>query len=187
MAALFIITRSWKELRCPSKEEWIQKMWYIYTMEYYSALIKNNWFLGKWMELENHPEWGNPITKEHTWYALTDKWMLAQKLWLPKIQFTDYMKLKKKEDQNVDASVFLSRRNKILMGHRGWEGLGRKEGGEGEKGDQDRVWEEIGWYTEGQEVEQRSVAIGDGELGVATSKSQMPRKQEAPSTQHGWH
>jgi hypothetical protein len=39
--ALFIIARSWKQPRCPSTEEWIQKMWYIYTMEYYSA-IKNN-------------------------------------------------------------------------------------------------------------------------------------------------
>jgi len=55
IAALFIIARSWKELRCPSTEEWIQKMWYIYTMEYYSA-IKNNEFMkfvGKWLELEN--------------------------------------------------------------------------------------------------------------------------------------
>jgi hypothetical protein len=41
IAALFIIARSWKEPRCSSPEEWIQKMWYIYTMEYYSA-IKNN-------------------------------------------------------------------------------------------------------------------------------------------------
>ena len=41
IAALFIIGRSWKEPRCPSKEEWIQKFWYIYTMEYYSA-IKND-------------------------------------------------------------------------------------------------------------------------------------------------
>jgi hypothetical protein len=41
IAALFIIARSWKEPRHPSTEEWIQKMWYIYTMEYYSA-IKNN-------------------------------------------------------------------------------------------------------------------------------------------------
>jgi hypothetical protein len=42
-------------LRCPSTEEWIQKMWYIYTMEYYSA-IKNIDFMklaGKWMDLEN--------------------------------------------------------------------------------------------------------------------------------------
>jgi hypothetical protein len=35
IAALFIIVRSWKEPRCPSTEEWIQKMWYTYTMEYY--------------------------------------------------------------------------------------------------------------------------------------------------------
>jgi hypothetical protein len=43
IAALFIIARSWKEHRCPSTEEWIQKMRYIYTMEYYSA-IKNDEF-----------------------------------------------------------------------------------------------------------------------------------------------
>jgi len=44
IAALFIIGRSWKEPRCTSTEEYIQKMWYIYTMEYYSA-IKNNDFM----------------------------------------------------------------------------------------------------------------------------------------------
>jgi hypothetical protein len=55
IAALFIIARRWIEPRCPSIEEWIQRMWYIYTMDYYSA-IKNNElikFLRKWMELEN--------------------------------------------------------------------------------------------------------------------------------------
>jgi hypothetical protein len=54
IAALFIIARSWKEPRCPSTEEWIQKMWYIYTMEYCSA-IKNNEFMkffSKWLDLE---------------------------------------------------------------------------------------------------------------------------------------
>jgi hypothetical protein len=44
-----------------------------------------------------HPEWCNPITKEHTWYALTDKWILAQNLKISKIKSTDQMKLKKKE------------------------------------------------------------------------------------------
>ena len=54
-AALFIIARSSKEPRCPSTEEWIQKMWYIYTVEYYSAIKNNEFmkFLAKWMELES--------------------------------------------------------------------------------------------------------------------------------------
>jgi hypothetical protein len=55
VAALFIIARIWKQPRCPSIEEIIQELWYIYTVEYYSA-IKNNDFMkfaGKWMELEN--------------------------------------------------------------------------------------------------------------------------------------
>jgi hypothetical protein len=49
IAALFIIARSWKEPRYLSTEEWIQKMWYIYTMENYSAIKKNEFmkFLGK--------------------------------------------------------------------------------------------------------------------------------------------
>jgi hypothetical protein len=53
--ALFIIARSWKEPRCPSTEEWTQKMWYIYTMEYYSAIKNNKFmkFLGKWMYLKD--------------------------------------------------------------------------------------------------------------------------------------
>ena len=41
--ALFIIARTWKQPRCPSADEWMRKLWYIYTMEYYSA-IKNNSF-----------------------------------------------------------------------------------------------------------------------------------------------
>jgi hypothetical protein len=49
IAALFILARSLKEPRCPSTDEWIQKMWYIYTMECYSAIKDNEFmkFLGK--------------------------------------------------------------------------------------------------------------------------------------------
>ena len=54
-----------------------------------------------------HPEWGNSITKELTWYALTDKWILAQKLRIPKVQFAKHMKLKKKEDQSLDTLPLL--------------------------------------------------------------------------------
>ena len=41
IAALFTIARTWKQTRCPSADEWIRKLWYIYTMEYYSAIKKN--------------------------------------------------------------------------------------------------------------------------------------------------
>ena len=54
IAALFIIARTWKQSRCPSADEWIRKPWYIYTIEYYSA-IKNNTFesvLMRWMKLK---------------------------------------------------------------------------------------------------------------------------------------
>ena len=50
-----MIVRSWKQPRCPTIEEWIQKIWFIYTIEYYSA-IKNEdimSFAGKWVQLEN--------------------------------------------------------------------------------------------------------------------------------------
>jgi hypothetical protein len=54
IAALFIIARSWKELRCFSTEEWIQKMWYIYTVEFYLTNKNNELmkFLGQGMEVE---------------------------------------------------------------------------------------------------------------------------------------
>ena len=54
IAALFIIARTWKQPRCPSAYEWIRKLWYIYTMEYYSAIKKNSFesVLMRWMKLE---------------------------------------------------------------------------------------------------------------------------------------
>ena len=53
-AALFIIARTWKQRRCPSADEWIRKLWYIYTMEYYSAIKKNTFesVLMRWTKLQ---------------------------------------------------------------------------------------------------------------------------------------
>jgi len=66
------------------------------------------------MELENIIL--SEVTKEHTWYVFTDNWILSQKLGIPTKHFTDHMRLKKKEDQSVDASVLLRKVNKILPG-----------------------------------------------------------------------
>ena len=54
IAALFIIARTWKHPTCPSADEWIRKLWYIYTMEYYSAIKKNSLesVLMRWVKLE---------------------------------------------------------------------------------------------------------------------------------------
>ena len=54
IAALFIIARTWKQPRCPSADEWIRKLWYIYTMEYHSAIKKNTFesVLMRWIKLE---------------------------------------------------------------------------------------------------------------------------------------
>ena len=54
ITALFIIARTWKQHRCPSADKWIRKLWYIYTMEYYSAIKKNTFesVLMRWVKLE---------------------------------------------------------------------------------------------------------------------------------------
>jgi len=54
ITALFTIARTWKQPRCPSADEWIRKLWYIYTMEYYSANKKNAFesVLMRWMKVK---------------------------------------------------------------------------------------------------------------------------------------
>jgi hypothetical protein len=55
IAALSMIAKLWKQPRCPTTDEWIKKMWYLYTMEFYSDMKKNEIlsFTSKWIELEN--------------------------------------------------------------------------------------------------------------------------------------
>jgi hypothetical protein len=55
IAVLFTIAKLWKQPRCPTTDEWIKKMWHLYTMEFYSVMKKNEIlsFASKWMELEN--------------------------------------------------------------------------------------------------------------------------------------
>ena len=54
-AALFIIARTWKQPKCPSTDEWRKKMWHIYTMDYCSAIKRNeiDLFIVRWMDLES--------------------------------------------------------------------------------------------------------------------------------------
>ena len=54
-AALYAIAKTWRQPKCPLTEEWMKMMWYIYIMEYYSAIIKRNEimaFVATWMDLE---------------------------------------------------------------------------------------------------------------------------------------
>ena len=54
IAALFTIARPWKQPKCPSTDEWIKKLWYIYTMEYYSAIKRNE--IGSFVETSMYVE-----------------------------------------------------------------------------------------------------------------------------------
>ena len=75
-AALLTIARTWKQPRCPSTDEWIKKLWYIYTMDYYSA-IKGNAFesvLIKWINLE-------PIIKSEVNQKEKDKYCILMHIY----------------------------------------------------------------------------------------------------------
>ena len=87
-------------------------------MEYYSAIKKNEFmkFLGKWMDLEGIilSEVTQSQKNSHD-HVLTDKWILAQKLRIPKLQVAKHMKLKKNEDQSVDTLPLPRNGNKTPM------------------------------------------------------------------------
>ena len=71
IAALFTIARTWKQPRCPPRHEWIKKLWYIYTMEYYSAIKKNAFesVLMRWMNLE--PITQSEVRQKEKYHILT--------------------------------------------------------------------------------------------------------------------
>ena len=73
IAVLFIIARTWKQPRCPSADEWIRKLWYIYTMKYYSAIKKNTFesVLMRWMKLEPIIESEVSQKEKHQYSILT--------------------------------------------------------------------------------------------------------------------
>ena len=86
IAALFIITRTWKQPRCPSGDEWIRKPWYIYTMEYYSAIKKHIFesVLMRWTKLEPiiHSEVSQKKTKQNkTLIQYTNTYMWNLERW----------------------------------------------------------------------------------------------------------
>ena len=113
IAALFVIARTWKHPKCPSTEEWIEKMWYIYTMEYYSA-EKKQWNLEICRQIDgtrrNHSERSNPITKRQTWYVLTHMRILGIEWKITSLQSTLPKKLINKEDPKWDIHGPLEKR-----------------------------------------------------------------------------
>ena len=75
-AVLFTIARTWRQSRCPSTDEWIKKLWYTYTVEYYSALKRNAFesVLMRWMILE-------PITQREMIQKEKDKYHILMHIY----------------------------------------------------------------------------------------------------------
>ena len=81
ITALFTIARTWKQPRCPSTNEWIKKLWYIYTMEYYSAIKKNAFesVLMRWMNLE--PIIQSEVSKKEKQVSYTNAYIQNLERW----------------------------------------------------------------------------------------------------------
>ena len=81
IAALFVIAMTWKQPKCPSTDEWIKKMWHIYTMEYYSAIIRNKTelFLVRWMDLGTVIQSEVSQKEKNKYRMLTHIWNLKEK------------------------------------------------------------------------------------------------------------
>ena len=81
IAALFTIARTWKQPKCPLTDEWMKKMWHIYTMEYYSAIKRNKTelFVVRWMDLESVKQSEVSQKEKQILYANTYIWNLKKK------------------------------------------------------------------------------------------------------------
>ena len=115
IAALFIIARTWKQPRCPSADEWIRKLWYIYTMEYYSAIKKNTFesVLMRWMKLEPIIQSEVSQKEKHQYSILTHIYMELRNM----VMTTLYVRQQKRH-RYIEQSFGLCGRG------RGWDDLG---------------------------------------------------------------
>ena len=115
ITALFIRARTWKRLRCPSADEWIRKLWYIYTMEYYSAMKKNTFesVLMRWMKLEPIIQSEVSQKEKHQYSILMNIYMNFRKM----VTITLYARQQKRH-RCIEQSFGLCGRG------RGWDDLG---------------------------------------------------------------
>ena len=115
IAALFIIARTWKQPRCPSADEWIRKLWYIYTVEYYSAIKKNTFesVLMRWMKLEPIIQSQVSQKEKHQYSILTHIYMEFRKI----VMITLYARQQKRH-RCIEQSFGLCGRRQ------GWDDLG---------------------------------------------------------------
>ena len=115
VAALFIIARTWKQCRCPLADGWIRKLWYIYTMEYYSAIKKNTFesVLMKWMKLEPIIQSEVSQKEKHQYSILMHIYIEFRKT----VMITLYAR-EQKRHRRIEQSFGLCGRG------RGWDDLG---------------------------------------------------------------
>ena len=113
-AALFTMARTWKQPKCPSTDKWIKKMWYIYTMEYYSAIKRNKIvpFAEMWMDLETVIQ-SEVSQKEKSKYHI-----LTHMCGIQKNGIDDLICKAETETQMQRTNAWTSR------GMEGWDGLG---------------------------------------------------------------
>ena len=79
-AALFTVARTWKQPKCPTTDEWVKKMWHIYTMEYYSAIKRDEIgsFVETWMDLETDTERSKSEREKQISYINAYMWNLKK-------------------------------------------------------------------------------------------------------------